>query len=978
MTSEEIQILHDRIVAVKNKYSSEILAIKGVNTVGVKVFEQTITVYVHDATPETLLLIPTELDGFPVECQGVGEPQPSGLPWIDTAIQHHRPVISGRSVDTPLNSGSGTIGATLWSNRLQREVGISCHHVLTSYNQGFITQNSNNSVDFTVVTGGVPFAGVDFQDYFLNDTLNVSPYDANNYRHRWKRYYLANETGANWTNYLYGADYGHPNGTVHINSISPTSAKVGDIVTLAIKVGGKRRGASDILFNGVKAKIKSWNYTWDANDPVNPIGVKPYYTGDIFEFIALVEAYVPDIPQGPIQVIANIEGETVYNASSSDTGGYPTVNQIGNIADYYPFTGVDDKDTAIMTYHPDVALKNEQIMQSAVSDSYGIQTALGFINSVPYHGTGSNDVFQDGANDYSLNGLGNCFPNREYRTQGCYRGVVYEGMVVMKTGRSTGTTFGIVNDVSANQTYYMNSREYYSIDYGGGNPCVESNLMTCYENEFVYPYINPPHDREGSGTYEYPATFNQDLYVAPVLQNGDSGSAFYTASWEDYVTWCNFYGVKVRSRRPDLPPDPPAGMLLFSCDIKYGFPHYNGGGARYGPNLDYFGLADVSKLPMEIVENWTRPVTTWSQTLTPDNGIVLTSGTVSTVGTATTINLNDPINWFTYDGGLNGGNITITGGKGAGQTRVIVSYTGAFQLATISPEWTIIPDTTSAYSVSGIISTLNRTVTRTSNTSTMSVSFGWSGEINANIISSSNVDLSIILGPSNSFHANITSSSNVELEIIKLTVVDLSTVQLVAHVVPTDITQINFDIVGYLREIDVFASITTNVSIGLIINEAIVTPLQISTNSVLNMPVSISLAINTGGAIQLSAISPIDISTIVGVSVNAVTVLELSANAPIGIQTSVNLTVNEKGFIEISTSLPINIQTSINLTVNECGFIEISTNLPINIHASVGLKILNHSQLIITHRSSKYIITEMLDKYNFVEMINKYIIKEDD
>lgn len=69
-------------------------------------------------------------------------------------------------------------------------------------------------------------------------------------------------------------------------------------------------------------------------------------------------------------------------------------------------------------------------------------------------------------------------------------------------------------------------------------------------------------------------------------------------------------------------------------------------------------------------------------------------------GTATTITLAAG---SSSDGALFvGRTITLTGGTGSGQSRVIASYVGATKVATVSVAWTTTPDATSTYNVVGI------------------------------------------------------------------------------------------------------------------------------------------------------------------------------------------------------------------------------------------------------------------------------------
>jgi len=51
----------------------------------------------------------------------------------------------------------------------------------------------------------------------------------------------------------------------------------------------------------------------------------------------------------------------------------------------------------------------------------------------------------------------------------------------------------------------------------------------------------------------------------------------------------------------------------------------------------------------------------------------------------------------------NGSTITITGGTGAGQQRIISGYVGATEIATVSVPWTTQPDNTSTFSISNLI-----------------------------------------------------------------------------------------------------------------------------------------------------------------------------------------------------------------------------------------------------------------------------------
>ena len=75
------------------------------------------------------------------------------------------------------------------------------------------------------------------------------------------------------------------------------------------------------------------------------------------------------------------------------------------------------------------------------------------------------------------------------------------------------------------------------------------------------------------------------------------------------------------------------------------------------------------------------------------------SGT-ATAGSSNTITLD--VNASAIDSSYNGLNINITEGTGIGQSRTITSYVGSTKVLTV-PAWTIAPDDTSVYQISGVI-----------------------------------------------------------------------------------------------------------------------------------------------------------------------------------------------------------------------------------------------------------------------------------
>lgn len=75
--------------------------------------------------------------------------------------------------------------------------------------------------------------------------------------------------------------------------------------------------------------------------------------------------------------------------------------------------------------------------------------------------------------------------------------------------------------------------------------------------------------------------------------------------------------------------------------------------------------------------------------------IVLTGTTQAS--TPTTITLASSAS--ATDSRYNNFNITITGGAGSGQTKIITGYVGSTKVATVNSAWSVNPDTTSTYSI---------------------------------------------------------------------------------------------------------------------------------------------------------------------------------------------------------------------------------------------------------------------------------------
>lgn len=74
------------------------------------------------------------------------------------------------------------------------------------------------------------------------------------------------------------------------------------------------------------------------------------------------------------------------------------------------------------------------------------------------------------------------------------------------------------------------------------------------------------------------------------------------------------------------------------------------------------------------------------------------AGSASTLTLAAAANATD--NYY------NGAVVQITAGTGAGQTNSVISYVGATQVATVGP-WTVVPDATSQYMLTGVLTTLS-------------------------------------------------------------------------------------------------------------------------------------------------------------------------------------------------------------------------------------------------------------------------------
>ncbi|TGE31338.1 hypothetical protein [Desulfosporosinus sp. Sb-LF] len=426
-----------------------------------------------------------------------------------------------------------------WSERLQQHVGHSNHHVLAAFNQVFTRQDTNNSVTFTVQAGGTPYKGAYFSDYWTADWKRQSDY-----------YYWLKDANGN-----YVSVYGSPNGKSHINSVAPTTGKAGDLITINAQVVGSRKGLSKVLFNDVEAKVKSWDVTYDFD------GITDYYS--------TIVVWVPDLPPGDVQIKINVEGEPVHAPGVID-GADTLIHQVGNMEEFIPIEPTMYNDSALFTFHPSVPIKAEYTMQPALNDA-----------ELAYYAN-------------SPQALGGYCPNRQYRMQDIYRGPIFKGMVVMKTGRTTGTTYGIVNQPSYNWNIHYSASDN---ELGPFSSTVMDTFMT-YPMVFTDQYVSD--DPEVPFQYSNWSTrqINGMNLKMNFTDEGDSGSGVFTASYDDYVAFCNKYGLEIIVRDPDTPPDPPPGLLIATGS----FGQLNdgaGGGDKAYRYVDYYGLS-LSKLPMEI------------------------------------------------------------------------------------------------------------------------------------------------------------------------------------------------------------------------------------------------------------------------------------------------------------------------------------------------------------------------------------------
>lgn len=109
------------------------------------------------------------------------------------------------------------------------------------------------------------------------------------------------------------------------------------------------------------------------------------------------------------------------------------------------------------------------------------------------------------------------------------------------------------------------------------------------------------------------------------------------------------------------------------------------------------------KDPLKFVDNSMFPLAT-SGTC---QGVLKAIENTGLAVAATTTTITLPAAASAVDGYYNGMEVYITANTGAGQRRVVSGYVGATRVATLTAAWTVIPDTTSSYQISGLSVTVD-------------------------------------------------------------------------------------------------------------------------------------------------------------------------------------------------------------------------------------------------------------------------------
>lgn len=423
--------------AVKDKYKEVLFNIQGVHAVGLSVWDEEIIVHYEQPCGE----IPKQLDGYTIKT--IEEPR------FNLTVAE-RPIPGGYSGSHQHVLG-GTLGSWWRSSKFNRIVGLSNAHVVAVTELAFPRKKVQNdgTTPFSVLDGGDPLFTPVLADKGLSEE----------YKHVRTR-------------------------DAYISSISPSSARIGDVVTITGQLGC-RWGYSKVFVNGEEAPVKSWTMTGTEVDGT-------LYNGDpLTHWIdteTTIEFYVPSgVSLGTATIEVDVEGDPIISPARSDGGLYPQ-HVAGELGFYLPLTEY----------------------QNATTPGKG---DMGYIfptdDSLVYPGV----KMRPASNTNYLNSEGNVFykEGEEYFPRGIYTDPIYQGMAVIKTGRTTGTTISLVSETNIT----------VNVMYSVGTRYVEN----CFA---VYSLLNT------EGTLLY-------------LDGGDSGSSSFTCPKDLFERFYAYYGKSIPS-----------------------------------------------------------------------------------------------------------------------------------------------------------------------------------------------------------------------------------------------------------------------------------------------------------------------------------------------------------------------------------------------------------------------------------------------
>lgn len=489
---------YHKLKTIKGKYSQELLKLDGVKAVGIRVLEGVIVVYMDEENPDTLTKIPYELEGIPVEVRSGSLNVAKALDGSNESVHpnttQNRPLMIGTSIGAPTTS-VGTIGAYVWSRKLNKAVLMSNNHIFAgSSGQGWVEgeyallneeevistrpRMFTNEIGFTLLDGGI---------YPSSPTLASD----------------------------YGRYYSRDTHTPVIDTITPTSAKVGDIITITGKHLGTRKGRTKVFIGGKEAQIKSWTITHQVSEEK---GYNSYNYGSetnqlnhIYELELSIEAYVPVGATSGVVTI-EVEGTPImspgrydsrYRNSPYNTDGlmreWMENQQAAELVDYLPKAL---NDTNLPPAYGDNALA---IPTTTVNDTiylHGSEYEGDRPHLDPYHEDGRLIVPKGVLTEF------------------------VENLVVMKTGRTTGTRMAPIYDPS--------------IDFAQGNSKGLSLMQDQILTRLCVIDYNLAPDEPALFIYDpdYGYTGQKRDYVS-FIEGGDSGSGVYLASiddWNAYAT----------------------------------------------------------------------------------------------------------------------------------------------------------------------------------------------------------------------------------------------------------------------------------------------------------------------------------------------------------------------------------------------------------------------------------------------------------